>query len=242
MKTSVILLKIRLKKMIFYPKIFSIFSDLMEQVLMKKLRNICRNWTPTVLLCLLVLPGCNNSDKRATSGHFEKDISVRLKEAYESLGPIRDSLKLDSIDSGYDSLQIRIWTNVNHVQKVLVIKNNKGSWTASLINFGAVLDKYMDSVVGFRKDVSTVAPKSTWPEVTTRFFNDHILTLPDDGKLAGYEHSMDGWHVTVEVATVEKYRIYYYHDPEMNQGIPEAKSVMNILDLIKNEFDVTLLR
>jgi hypothetical protein len=67
-----------------------------------------------------------------------------------------DSLKLDTIDNGYDSLQVRIWTNVNHVQKVLAIKNSKGDWSASFIRFSPVLDKYGDSVVGCFANKGTV--------------------------------------------------------------------------------------
>lgn len=193
------------------------------------------------MLCLGVLPCCIGGVRQKSQGRFVRDIPEGLEGLLESIRPIRDSLKLESIDSGFDSMEIAIWTNVNYVQKVFVIKNTKGAWSASLIRFGPVLDKYRDSVVGFRYNVSRMEPRSSWKVFTGRLFGDHILTLPDEHQVPKYEIVGDGPHLAVEVATMEKYRIYTYTNPEMNEAIPEAKDVMNILNLIKDEFGVGLL-
>jgi hypothetical protein len=193
------------------------------------------------VLFLWVLPRCTGRMRHQPPERFVRDIPEGLQDLHESIGTIRDSLKLESIDSGFDSIEIAIWTNVNHVQKVFVIKNAKGAWSASFIRFGPVLDKYRDSVVGFRYNVSPVAPRSSWNAFAAQLFGDHILTLPDERKLPKYEIVGDGRHLAVEVATREKYRIYTYTNPEMNERIQEAQDVMSILDLIKNEFGVGLL-
>ena len=79
-----------------------------------------------IFIISLIMPFCKS---HMPDQHFVREISETNKDLFKSIQPIRDSLKLDILENGYDSLQIRIWTEFRHSQEVIVIKKNKESWS-----------------------------------------------------------------------------------------------------------------
>ena len=80
-------------------------------------------------------------------------------------------------------------------------------------------------------------PKSGWSAFSTMIFNLKILSLVDCSKIEGYGNCSDGDGITIEIATINRYRIYNYtcftDDPEIWQ----AKNIQKIMSLISSEFD-----
>lgn len=158
-------------------------------------------------------------------------------EVYQMLG---DSLKIGRIDNGFDSLQIRIWVgSAFSYSKVAVFKCAAGSWTSSLITFiphyfnEGHFKENRDSVSYFETNSVTPAKAINWQGFTEKLYDCDIMDLPDQQYLKGYEHSTDGVTYTVEIATQKKFRIYSYHDPEVNSNITEARKMNEILKLVK---------
>jgi hypothetical protein len=199
------------------------------------LKMSCLGWFP-----LLLLFSCTSNVNNKLNRSFFRDSFPEKegKELFESINKIRDSLKLDTLENGFDSLQIRIWLADAHKQEVIIIKNKKGVWDAEFILFRPILNKKMDSVLFFAKNMIRKEPKEPWPSLINKLINYHILTLPDQGRLSGYEHPYDGLNTTFEIATKTVYRLYSYHEPGVNKQLQQARDVVNILDTIKSEFDV----
>jgi len=159
---------------------------------------------------------------------------------YEVYQMLSDSLKIGRIDNGFDSLQIRIWVGsaFSH-NKVAVFTCSAGNWSSSLITFiphyfnEGHFNENRDSVVYFETNSIAPAKPINWPEFIEKLYDCDIMKLPDQQYLKGYDHPTDGVGYTIEIATINKYRLYSYHSPEVNTQVNEARKMNEILKLVK---------
>jgi len=148
-------------------------------------------------------------------------------------------LRLDSLESGFDNLQIRIWYDFSLVRerKLVVITNRDTSWKATIYNLQVDWDGQTETILS--KTVKQVTPKSSWYIFLKKLMDFKILTLPDQNDIPNYGGGTDGNTYNVEVATKNQYRFYGYWEPQMYQDkYWQAKNMADILKLIKQEFDV----
>jgi len=67
----------------------------------------------------------------------------------------------------------------------------------------------------------------------------NIISLPDFSTIKGYEIGADGDIYFIEVATTKYYRFYSYWEPQtFKNKFEQAKSMVEILDLIKQQFSI----
>ncbi len=148
-------------------------------------------------------------------------------------------LGLDSLESGFDNLQIRIWYDFSLVRerRLIVITNRGTNWKATIYNLQVDWDGHTETIIS--KTVKQVTPKSSWQIFLQKLMNFQVLTLPDQNDIPSYEGGNDGNTYNVEVATKNQYRFYGYWEPQMYQDkYWQAKNMADILNLIKREFDV----
>ncbi|MFL9482879.1 hypothetical protein ACI6Q2_08880 [Chitinophagaceae bacterium LWZ2-11] len=193
------------------------------------------------LLLLITTFGCKQGKPS-----FQKEFVIdTLKNGIESIKGIRNDFKLYHLEKGYDSLQIRIWisNSISSKQQLITIENFKKKWEGRSIEFEPVYfdNGKFDSVLSYKRVENELTPKSSWNIFLDKIYSDSILTLPDQVKIKGYDHPVDGWNVTIEVGTQNYYRLYSYHAPDANDSIPQAKAVIDILHAIEDEFDITVL-
>src|ERR1700744_4521796 len=110
---------------------------------------------------------CNSSKKEweklnQTTG-FIREVSLDTKgkgSLLKSLDFIRDSLRLDTLENGYDGLQIRIWYGYSFTyrQQVIVIKNQGGTWSGNYYQFQPHYFKLSDSLLYFEKKMIIIKP------------------------------------------------------------------------------------
>jgi hypothetical protein len=211
-----------------------------------------------LILCLFVLfvQACNegtDGDKgkpnpiATLQDTVIKDIPLNIRDsAYRQMQRNTESkIGLSSLEGGFKDLQIRIWrgySQTDFIDLILFTKVND-KWSARLHNLVLHYDKNFDSVVAITKKVVTKEPKSGWQFFTDSLIKLKILDLPDYSTLPDYYVSADSDGVTVEVATVDKYRTYSYPDFESYiSKKTEAKKMYQILKLIENEFHFKWLR
>lgn len=144
---------------------------------------------------------------------------------------------LDSLEKGYDSIQIRIWGG--HSQSleshILIVSYNK-KWQAKLITIAYAIDSKSRSHKFNNKRSRIVRPASGWEAFVKKLFDLRVYTLPDMSQL-GLSSGEDGVSYTVEVGTKNSYRFYSYWSPEMYQDeYPSARSMYNIIQLVETEF------
>src|SRR5688500_18466347 len=106
------------------------------------------------------------------TGRFagELDFSYRhLKETAVLLG-------LDSLEYGYDSLQIRIWLahSLARVRHVVILSSAGEDWKAQVISYS---DTAKGSVKNSMKSIM-VSPKSGWPRLVRSISDANIVNLP----------------------------------------------------------------
>jgi hypothetical protein len=161
------------------------------------------------------------------------DIFYRLAKTKQK------QLGLDSLESGFDNLQIRIWYDFSLVKErnLVVITNRDTKWQATIYNLEVDWDGHTETILS--KTVKQVTPKSSWDILLKKLMNFKILTLPDQNDIPNYGGGADGNTYNIEVATKNQYRFYGYWEPQMYQDkYWQAKSMANILKLINQEFDV----
>lgn len=156
-------------------------------------------------------------------------------------------LKLDSLEVGYDSLQIRIWCEYGllNAQNVVVIKGSNGKWSAELLTlyFDANDSSYMQ--IPILKERINKVPASGWSSFIKGLTELNITRLPDQGKVTDYKDILgaDGVSYIVEVATKEEYRIYSYWEPDAyKKEYKEAMSMESALEFLEKEFSFKRLK
>lgn len=188
--------------------------------------------------------GTVNPDYRnAKNDTIRKEIPLtRTGEYFYFYNVIRDlskTLKLNSIEHGIDSLEIRIWFPEMSTSTVVIISKLPGGWVASLCRFTYEYDilKSIDTIIGITKTI--LKPKSGWQKLSTDLLSLGITSLPNCESIPGYSGvGADGEGYIVEVATVDKYRMYSYYDLSENQNIGQARFFKLIIELVKKEFGI----
>lgn len=145
---------------------------------------------------------------------------------------------LDSLEKGYDSLQIRIWGGHSQLLEfyLLIISKREKKWHGKLITLEYTIDPKSGVYQFKNKRSKTVSPKSGWEVFVKRLFDFQVTSLPDMSEL-GYESGEDGSSYMVEVATNKSYRFYSYWSPaEYQNKYPAAKSMYSIAQFVESEF------
>jgi hypothetical protein len=148
-------------------------------------------------------------------------------------------LDLDSLESGFDSLQIRVWYEYEllYQRELIVIKRMKNGWEASHFEMRLVTDDESDPHKIAYSTRRTLNPKGNWNDFINQLISLKVMTLPTMDSIPELSDSwMDGVTYNFEIATKNLYRFYSYHVPEEFQdSFWQAKNVVKILALIKTE-------
>lgn len=161
------------------------------------------------------------------------DIFYNLAEAKQK------QLGLDSLENGFDHLQIRLWYDFALVRerRLVVITAKDTNWTATVYYLQVDWDGSTETISS--KKIKQVTPKSGWAAFSTKLLDLKIGTLPDQYDVKGYGGGLDGRTYNVEVATKYQYRFYGYWEPEQYQAkFWQAKNMAAILKLFETELGV----
>ena len=176
--------------------------------------------------------------------HCQKEPG-QFPSYYKNKPEVERDLGLNSLERGYDSIQIRIWYGYARTDsgQLVIIKKDLNGWRADFYYFKYYYNyakKQMDSI-GKRLDNSKI-PKSGWKVFSVSLFGHNITTLADASRIKGYPDFADGNGVIIEVATMRHYRIYNYMVPHLAKGVQQAEEIETILKLIRDQFDFQQLR
>jgi hypothetical protein len=151
-------------------------------------------------------------------------------------------LSLGNLQTGFDSLQIRIWYDYSLIKlrELLVISRTNSSWTASAYSLTVDWDAIKLTEKVKTKKVRILNPKNGWDNFRRRLFALQVTTLPNMHDIPGLQDGWtDGITYDVEVATKNQYRFYGYHLPDKFQDkYWQAKNMVRILNLIELEFGI----
>jgi len=199
-------------------------------------------------LSVIYFQSCNNDANNAkdtTLPEHKKQTSVvqdiplnKQDSSYKNLKKdIENKLGIGSIEDGFDSLQIRIWTigYKSFDENLIMISNTKGIWSAKILLINFKYDK-SNTLVAIDKQITNNEPKSSWNTFVDSLIKYDILTLPDYTTLPNYSVMADSKGTTVEIATKDRYRIYSYPDVDLHiSKSPEAYKIHQILKFLSKE-------
>lgn len=216
-------------------------SYLLLQIMIKKLFYSVVTWISIVLCsCNGKTPDINQQSQGDT---IERDIPLGKDGKpviyYQRKDEIERKAGLNTIENGYNQLQIRLWYgySFNDTSQLVILKNNKSNWIAELYTLKYKYNMSSDSILSITKEVVKRNPISGWQSFIESLTKLEILNLPDYHLMPEYYLYTDEGEVTVEIATPQKYRIYHYPSPVLRQDrIWQAKNMKQILILIENEY------
>lgn len=182
-----------------------------------------------------------------SDGKFHREISLNKYGRdkgqphffYNLIKSNSQALKLDSIENGFETLQIRIWLGHSMAIKhhVLILKLIDKHWHADLISYEE--NDEIESQIKVDTYESDIKPKNGWQSFIKELNRLDIINLLNFDKLPGYNDSgADGINYYFEIGKRDSYRFYYYPDPLNNSGeFWQAKNVLTFSKLIEEEFD-----
>ncbi|MEO5583676.1 MAG: hypothetical protein ABIR66_13380 [Saprospiraceae bacterium] len=157
-------------------------------------------------------------------------------------------LGLNSIKSGYNGSQIRMWIkhgygeNPKNSSQLIVIKRNDNGFSGELHTYLLKYGENWDSIVSITKRLDILKPESGWKDLIDKMEKLDINVLPDYQKIAGYYVNADSYGVMVEISSNEKYRLYYYPDyMERKDQFKQAMNMFEIMRLMEREFNIKLI-
>jgi hypothetical protein len=196
-----------------------------------------------ILLMILSLLSCiNNSDHKCKSTNdFIKDIPIvhnKLPLDYVYVLQISDQLNLPDISNGYDSLQIRVWfpseNEGNHM--VLILDRAATKWNMKMYEFLADYSNQVPKIISYKR--LSAQPKNSWEVIINSIDEIKILEVKDFRQIKNYNYnSTHSVYYSFEVATCSSYRYFEIADPEKNSAIPEAKKVLEFINLLKSQIE-----
>jgi hypothetical protein len=150
-------------------------------------------------------------------------------------------LGLDTIQQGFNGLQIRIW--LSHwlaIKKHLVIlKYTNKKWSGQLVTMTYAYNDSLHEHYISKKDFKEIIPQGGWAKFGQMLNHKKILDLPDMNQLPGYESGEDGMEYVFEISTPNKYRMYHYWEPSSYKNkYWQAKNVLAIGSLLNDEFNI----
>lgn len=170
----------------------------------------------------------------------EGRLKGREDPFYEYINKDAFALQLDSLEAGYDSLQLRIWLghSMAKVKHVVILKFKDRKWKGQLVSFGNETEHNDPG-----KKTSELYPISGWGVLIDSLYKLKIVTLPHETEIAGYSiGGTDGISYDVEIATSKRYRVYRYSNPEDNTNFWQAENILKIATLLEKEFSFQFVK
>lgn len=193
-------------------------TDKVEGVISKKIGSMQKSLL--ALLFTFSMLACQ--DKKAA---FTYDIpSIHGQEDWmlEYIRPKIAPLRLDSLEAGFDSVQIRIWYDYalwNPKMVTIVKKTPNQSWEAKRIYYYQTEDAKHNFVVDTSEPIKVyyLQPTVGWESFYASLLHQGIFELP--GMPDSILYSLgDGDGHEIEVATENTYRFYSYHNIDHFKG------------------------
>ena len=159
-----------------------------------------------------------------------------------------DSLGLDNLENGYNSLQIRIWfTYRSDSEQVLIIKRNNAQWSGSCCFASYALTLRGDSISRYTIHFFKPILRSDWSGIVDTLLKYNIMTLPDQEEVSGLDtinsQSKGGsGSVIIEIAERHKYKIYFYGaSVDFKEKSRETADIRHIAEFLSNTVGIGYL-
>ncbi|QEC44952.1 hypothetical protein [Pseudobacter ginsenosidimutans] len=210
---------------------------------MKKSNYILLVYFVTLVSCMDQSGARQQKNFKETRKTIVQDIRVDTLLSGGSLHNVRQlskQLGLNSGDTGFDSLQIRVWFDHSLAYKkhLIVLEKGKKEWEGKLyvINVQFIDTSNYNIIESFTK--KKVEPASSWKKLINEL---ELLKIRDLSNVS--QSGVDGVVYSVEVLSNDAYTYYDFWDPEsVNDTNWQATNMVRIVDLLEREFKFESLK
>ena len=187
-----------------------------------------------IVIIALLLSSCSKPEPYRASAPAntpvpaapERVVGTTLSEETDRVAVLAGLKQLSSSNLGQDDVEVRVWFGFGLFPlECLVISRSDGRWSALHLKADSHYQPKKVSRTALRP------PKSGWEACWQQLANAGVLNLPD-GTDPPYP---DAQGYEVQVRNGASYRRYHYISPEYSE-LPTAKSMLEIGDIISNEF------
>ena len=182
---------------------------------------------------------------------FTRDIPKHKYEATKLLEGVRatgDSLGLDNLENGYDSLQIRLWfTYRSDSEQVLIIRRNNAHWYGNIGFASYSLTPMGDSISRYTIHYFKPILRSDWSDIVDTLIKLNIMNLQDEEEVPGLDSMRSlsrggNGSVIIEIADRHKYKLYFYGSPvDFKEQFKEAADVCHIVEFLSARLGIVYL-
>lgn len=191
------------------------------------------------ILFLIVFLSCKGREKHnyeiLSICNVEKVIPINKTGSqnswYKYTKQKSEQLKLDNLECGYDSIQIRIWFNYslaieNHL---VVIKKSRLGWKGELIKMKVDSENNQDFDKILEFNVSAINLNEKWDVFFKKLLSLNITEIKNSE-----DNGADGVTYCVEIATKDRYRFYRVWSPEYTMKTSvDSDNMVQIIQLIQ---------
>lgn len=153
---------------------------------------------------------------------------------------------LDSLDNGYEDMQLRIWLGHSLAKKhdIIILKYKNNKWHGERLSFTKVGNSMFNTKIKILL-YEKIFPKSGWSTFFNIVENSQIFTaLKDDTPLnCCNSGGTDGIVYTFELATKNKFHLHSYSNPTSDgPNNIHSKEVLAFANLLEKEFDFEYIK
>jgi hypothetical protein len=203
-----------------------------------------------ILFCVTALASCNGQGTSNQQANTIKSIQPITKEIrtdttsswneFNNVRQLSRQLKLEPVEDGFDSLQIRIWFNHSMAKKkhLVIIERQTDEWKGRLyeMNVGYVDTLNYNIVEHYNK--KNIKPVSGWQQFISELYQYKIQEL-----LGNSGGGADGMAYCVGILTAGSYVYYSFWDPEFTKDRNgQSANMVNIIALMEREFKFNPLK
>ncbi len=192
-----------------------------------------------LLFYILLISSCTQHENlNIPSFPLKNSDSIRVDNL---ISQKRKQLNIESLETGFDSIQIRIWYEYSLLKKrdLIILKFTQGEWNGTFYSMIVDWDPLKTTETILSKSVKNVKPKSGWNNFTKKLVDLKLTTLPNMRDIPGLSDTWDdGTTYAVEIAAGKKYRTYSYHEPEEFKDYWQANKMLAILEIFSKELNV----
>lgn len=200
-----------------------------------------------VVVCCCISGSCNSNNTSTQVNNIKKSVDTIKKQIqidkkgkvdynYVYIKQKTRQLGLDSLERGYDSMQVRIWMDYSLAksQHLFVFKQKGKEWAGELITYSTNTET-PDYEKVLSKEISRISPKDGWNTFIRELNALGINNLNNSGKEIG---GADGVSYCIEVATNQVYNYSRFWSPEYDAAKDEqSANIVKIINLLEREFN-----
>lgn len=146
---------------------------------------------------------------------------------------------LDSLQTGFKDLQIRIWLHdwLAIKKNMVILSRTDRKWTGELITMTYEYNVSQQEHRMANKTSRQIVPKSGWNYLFKQLMELKTMTIDDMEDLPNYQVGDDGVDYVFEIASKNQYRMFHYWSPALyTDKFWQAKNIVSIVKLLQNEF------